>query len=87
VRDFLAKDGDVVRVYESDAGDTAATDQSAQASLAPGAAGEVSLNAPPTAGFFFVKLADPYRGSKAVGRVTRSDGKPMPAENVWFSVL
>ena len=89
VRDFLAKDGDVYRVYETDAGDTAVTDQSAAASLIAGVASSdaitVALTAPPTAGFFYVKLPDPYRGSKAVGRVIRSDGKFMAAENVWFS--
>jgi hypothetical protein len=89
VRDFLAKDGDALRVYETDSEDSPVTDQSALSTLTAGAASGdeivVALNAPPTAGFFYVKLPDPYRGAKAVGRVTRSDGKVVAAENVWFS--
>jgi hypothetical protein len=89
VRDFLAKDADTYRVYETDAGDTAVTDQSAAAMLtaATGSGDEINvgLTAPATAGFFYVKLPDPYRGAKTVARALRSDGKRMPAENVWFS--
>lgn len=89
VRDFLARDGDVLRVYESDSDDTNVTEQSKVASLTGGAAGgaevALALNAPPTAGFFYVKLPDPYSGAKVVGAVVRSDGKRMAPENVWLS--
>jgi hypothetical protein len=55
VRDFLALDGNVLRVYESDSGDTPVTDQSAAATLTAGsvdgANATYSLVAPATAGF------------------------------------
>jgi hypothetical protein len=89
VRDFLALDGNVLRVYESDSGDTPVTDQSAAATLTAGSVDGAnvtySLVAPATAGFLYVKLPDPFKGTKSVGRVTRSDGKVMAAENVWLS--
>jgi len=89
IRDFLAIDGDVLRVYESDAGDTLVTNQSAAATLTPsatqGGSSMFALNAPPTAGFFYVKLPDPFKGAKTVGQITRSDGKVIAAENAWLS--
>jgi len=89
VRDFLAKDGDVIRVYESEGLDTIVTDRSAVAQLqssagTPGVAG-YKLTIPPTDGFIYVKLPDPFGGTKALGAVMRSDAKLMPAENVWLS--
>lgn len=89
VRDFLALDGDVIRVYESDGPDTEVTDRSALATLTAGvnASGNASyrLNFPATAGFVYVKLPDPFNGTKALGKVVRSDAKELAAENVWFS--
>lgn len=89
IRDFLALDGDALRVYESDSADTPVTNQSGAASLTltatQGGNSVYSLNAPPTAGFFYVKLPDPFKGAKAVGRVTRSDGKVIAVENAWLS--
>lgn len=89
VRDFLAQDGDVMRVYESDGPDTEVTDRSSAAVIAPGT--DVNGNAsyhltfPATSGFAYVKLPDPFGGSKVLGPVVRSDGKQMLAENVWLS--
>lgn len=89
VRDFLAKDGDVLRVYESNGTDNLVTDLSGVAQLTTSIS--VSGNAvyrlivPPTQGFVFVKLPDPFEGQKALGRIVRSDGKEMVAENVWLS--
>lgn len=89
VRDFLARDGDVIRVYESDGADTEVTDHSATASLSGGssAAGTANyrLSFPPTAGFVYVRLADPLNGKKQPGKVVRSDAKQLPSENVWLS--
>jgi hypothetical protein len=89
VRDFLARDGDVIRVYESDGPDTEVTDRSGVATLAAGtnAAGNASyrLSFPATAGFVYVKLPDPFGGQKALGQIVRSDAKVMAAENVWLS--
>lgn len=89
VRDFLAQDGDVIRVYESDGLDTVVTDRSSVAQLTAGtnSAGNASyhLVIPPTSGFVYVKLPDPFNGQKALGTITRSDAKVMLSENVWLS--
>lgn len=89
VRDFLAQDGDVIRIYESEGQDTLVTDRSGVAQLTAGtnAAGNASyhLEIPPTAGFIYVKLPDPFNGQKALGRIARSDAKIMLPENVWLS--
>jgi hypothetical protein len=84
VRDFLARDGDVLRVYESDAPDTLVTDRSGVASLVI-ENGNYRLNFPATAGFAYVRLPDPFVGSKAIGRVLRSDAKELSPDNVWLS--
>jgi len=89
VRDFLAYDGDVIRVYESDSTDTEVTDRSSQAVLTAGsnAGGTVSyrLSFPATAGFVYVQRPDPFNGQKVLGQMVRSDGKVMGAENLWLS--
>lgn len=89
VRDFLALDGDTLRVYESNTVDTEVTDRSNGASMsAAGSSGEevyYDLNQSPTAGFMYIKLPDPYHGDKGLLRVVRSDGKALPPENAWFS--
>lgn len=89
VRDFLAKDGDVIRVYESDGPDTEVTDRSAVATLTPttGSNGNATyrLSFPATAGFAYVRLPDPYNGTKVLGKIIRSDAKQLASENVWLS--
>ena len=89
VRDFLAKDGDVIRIYESDGPDTEVTDRSAVATLTPttGSNGNATyrLSFPATAGFAYVRLPDPYNGTKVLGKIIRSDAKQLASENVWLS--
>lgn len=85
VRDFLALDGNVLKIYESEGTDTAVIDQSAGAHLTPAAGGLYDLAFPPTTGFAFVKLTDPFAGQAQPGPVVRSDGKTLPVENVWLS--
>lgn len=89
VRDFLALDGTVIRVYESDGPDTVVTDHSSVAQLTAGtnAAGNASygLVVPATQGFIYVKLPDPFSGQKVLGQILRSDGKVMLPDNVWLS--
>jgi hypothetical protein len=89
VKDFLARDGDIIRVYESDGPDTEVTDRSAVASLTAGvnANGNASYrwNFPATSGFVYIKLPDPFNGTKALGQVVRSDAKQLLPENVWLS--
>ncbi|MDB5815467.1 MAG: fliK [Rhodocyclales bacterium] len=89
VRDFLAQDGDVIRVYESDAPDTLVTDRSSVAALTASTSidGKATyhLIVPPTDGFLYVKLPDPFNGTKALGVTKRSDAKTLLPENVWLS--
>jgi uncharacterized repeat protein (TIGR01451 family) len=89
VRDFLANDGSVIRVYESDSADTEVTDRSGAAVLAAGinAAGAASyrLSFPATAGFVYVKLPDPFNGQRVLGKTVRSDAKLLGTENIWLS--
>jgi hypothetical protein len=89
VRDFLAQDGDVIRVYESDTGDTPVTDRSAAASMTAtsggGATASYRLSFPRTDGFIYVRKPDPFGGTKALGKIVRSDAKVMALENVWLS--
>lgn len=89
VRDFLAEDGDVLRVYESDSNDTVVTDHSSQATLSlhnqSGSLMTYDLTFPATNGFAYVKLSDPHNGQKVITRVVRSDGKLIPLDNAWTS--
>ncbi|MFH1147686.1 MAG: PKD domain-containing protein [Pseudomonadota bacterium] len=89
IKDFLAKDGDVYRVYESDNVDTAVPDQSSFASLhfdrQSGTETRYTLSAPITAGFVYLELPDPCNGSKILKQVIRSDGKLIKPENSWLS--
>jgi len=74
VVDFLARDGDVHRVYESEGADSLVHDHSAAADLQPDG-GAYRLTAPVTAGFMVVRLLDPHAGRMAIQAVTRADGK------------
>ncbi len=89
VKDFLAKDGDVYRIYESDSVDTQVTDQSPSSSLAlegqHGTQTHYTLSTPVTAGFMYVQLPDPFNGQKIIAEAVRSDGKLIKTENVWLS--
>lgn len=84
IRDFLALDEDVLRVYESDGVDTLVADQSATAQLRLlGEKAELTYQNVP--GFTYVKVADPYQESRIPVKAVRSDGKVLPPENVWLS--
>ncbi|MBW2246855.1 MAG: hypothetical protein JRF62_06580, partial [Deltaproteobacteria bacterium] len=89
IRDLLAIDGDVYRVYESDSADTVVLDQSASSTLQfegqNGSQIYYTLSTPITAGFLYVKLSDPYSGQKMIAEAHRSDGKLIKSENVWLS--
>lgn len=89
VRDFLAQDGDVIRVYESDGPDTEVTDRSSVARFESGGSSNGNtnyrLNFPATSGFVYVKLPDPFEGRKVLGKVLRSDAKLLAPENAWLS--
>ena len=85
VRDFLAQDGDVIRVYESDSADTEVINRSSVANLTADGNNGYRLSFPATAGFAYVKLADPYAGKRELKQVLRSDGKLIALENAWLS--
>lgn len=89
ITDFLARDGDVYRVYESNGADTLVMNQTASSSLhyqsQSGSAVRYRLSVPVTAGFLYVQLPDPYHGEKRIKAALRSDGKPIKTENVWLS--
>ena len=89
VRDFLASDGGVLKVYESDTVDTSVVDQSGSSSLRLagqyGTESQYTLSAPVTAGFMYVKLPDPMGGTKALREIIRSDGKRISLTNAWQS--
>jgi hypothetical protein len=89
VRDFLADDAGVLRVYESDNVDTVVADQSAGSTL--GFDTQIindfyhTLSTAASVGPMYVKVTDPYGGTKALKSAVRSDGKRLPAENAWLS--
>ena len=89
VRDFLARDGDALKVYESEAIDSAVAELSAQASLAGsgqnGSEARYELAAPLSGGFSYVRLTDPHGGQKVLKSVVRSDGKRVGPDNAWLS--
>lgn len=85
VRDFLALDGDVYRVYESDGVDTEVSDQSRSAQFVPsGATASLQFN-PVANGMAYARVPDPSRGTRLPRQVVRSDGYVVPGENVWLS--
>ena len=89
VRDFLALDEDVYRVYETDSADTEVSDQSGASTLAfanqVGSRLRYALTTPVTAGLMFVKLPDRNGGQKVIVEAVRSDGKTIKKENIWLS--
>jgi len=84
IRDFLARDGNTLRVYESDNVDTTVADQSELATVTQGAE-TVLIDPQPSAGFLYIKKPDPFSGTKQVTRIVRADGKVLPLANAWFS--
>lgn len=89
IRDFLALDGDVLRVYESEGLEHVVTDRSKFAVMdVMGHAGSLStyrLSMPATAGFVFAELEDPQRGAGILKQIVRSDGKQIKPENGWLA--
>ena len=89
IRDFLAKDGGIFRVYESEGLDTQAVNQSASSNLQlksqQRSETSYTLTSPVTAGFMVVFLPDPEIGKRNLKEVLRSDGKRIKPENAWLS--
>lgn len=90
VRDFLAVDADAdsPRVYESNGEDSGVDDHSDVAELTElgndGDSAVVEIELPPSAGFAYARLEDPYDRAFGVERVIREDGKRLPASNAWI---
>ena len=89
IRDFLAKDGGVYRIFESDSVDTEVLNQSASSKLQIkgnyGSEVHYTLSTPVTSGFMYVQLPDPQSGQKVLKEMIRSDGKRIKPENAWLS--
>ena len=89
IRDFLAKDGGIYRIFESDSVDTEVLNQSASSSLQfkgnYGSEVHYTLSTPVTSGFMYVQLPDLQSGQKVLKEMIRSDGKRIKPENTWLS--
>lgn len=89
IRDFLSRADDLYRVYESDSNETEVMDQSSFSALtfkeSSGSESHYTLSVPVTGGFMFIKLPDPFNGSKLLKGIIRSDGKQIKPENAWLS--
>lgn len=85
IRDFLALDGNTLRVYESQNADTVAADLSANSSIASGVSGTYTVSTTPSSGFNYIKLTDPLAGQQDLHSATRSDGKNINTNNAWLS--
>jgi len=73
IRDFLARDGDVLRVNESQNADAKVPNCSTNASIST-AKKRYTLEVPGFGGFGYVKLADPLVGQNLLTTVTRGNG-------------
>lgn len=96
VRDFLAQDGNSVRVYESEHTGTNQPDCSdclAVTSLSGSLGGAVTggsginrtLSTTAALGPVHIKVTDPYEGTETLTSVVRSDGKVLSPANYWLS--
>lgn len=85
VEDFLAKDDDVYRIYESDNTTTDVTDQSQNSAIGAAQGNARPLTTPPTAGFMYARVVDPNSGSMLIKDAFRSDGKHIKSQNIWLA--
>ena len=89
ILDFLARDGDIYRVYESESMETEVIDQTQYSNLTylttennrPSYHLTTSVNN----GFLYIRLPDPYNGGKVIYSAVRGDGKIIKPENIWLS--
>jgi hypothetical protein len=84
IRDFLALDGSVLRVYESQNADTIVADQSATGSITGGGP-TYTVTTTPSSGFIYLKLPDPLAGTQTLRSAVRADGKTLNPANAWLS--
>ncbi|MCG8428082.1 MAG: Ig-like domain-containing protein [Chromatiales bacterium] len=86
IQDFLAKDGDVIRVFESDNVDTVVENLSSEASPSSQSGINRQLTVPATLGMAYIELPDPHEGAYYLTGAYRRDGTQLPLENAWLSV-
>lgn len=91
VKDFLARDDDALRIYESENTDSLVTDYSSSSSIVPsGRAYILNLSPPfddssPTTVFSYAQVPDPWRGKQPIFSIVRADGKTLNTANSWLS--
>jgi len=89
IRDFLAKDGGVYRVYESESVDTDVLDQSAFSSLnlksQAGSEVAYTLFSSRDGRFYVCATPRPAWRQQGLKEVIRSDGKRIKPDNAWLS--
>ncbi|XQE67004.1 calcium-binding protein [Pseudomonas sp. P3C3] len=93
VRDFLAFVGDELYVFESDSVGQAenapcvdcAPVASLKGALGGGSTLRTLLVSDVQPGYGYVRVADPYAGSKGLQRVVRSNGMALSSHNAWLS--
>ncbi len=87
IRDFLAYDEDILRVYESNGGQVQVIDESSSNVVTNlgivGGKQKYQVNFSAIAGAGFVRWSDPYNGVKQEVTAFRSDGKLLPSDNIW----
>ncbi len=81
---FLAKEGEVYRVYKSDLTRSDATDPLTDSTI-DNTGDVLQINTPSTTGFMFVRLDHPFNGTMLIESAIRPDGRRIKAANVWFS--
>ena len=88
IRDFLGRDGNVLKVYESDAVDTVVTNWTGRATLtlAQGGAGDhlYDVVAPASSGPFYAEWSYEDGSTREVASVVRADGKVLKKANAWI---
>jgi len=88
IRDFLGRDGEELKVYESDAVETAVTNWTGRATLtlAQGGAGDhlYDVVVPASGGPFYAEWSYEDGTTREVASVVRADGKVLKAANAWI---
>lgn len=90
IKDFLAIDGDTLNIYESDRfDDPVVANYSEQATITPINTSDtdhlLNLTVSNMSGFGYIKISDPYTGSRVLKGAQRSDGKIILSDNAWLS--
>ncbi|WP_397608680.1 SdrD B-like domain-containing protein [Silanimonas sp.] len=87
VRDFLARDGDVLRLYESSGVDSPVDDLSTESRVVttPAEPGRYRFEVGPNAGPWHARVLHAAAEGQSITTVTRADGSTLPAANAWIS--